>query len=69
MKVSPCKGCEDRYLACHDYCDRYKKWKKYVEETKMKQSFDHGSYRSRKTEKEARKNKKKYSATYTKNKF
>lgn len=23
----PCRGCPDRYEACHDYCDRYKAWK------------------------------------------
>ena len=25
--ISPCKGCADRYLACHGSCDRYKEWK------------------------------------------
>lgn len=23
MKGSPCKGCADRYPACHDHCERY----------------------------------------------
>jgi len=22
----PCLGCEERYLACHDDCERYKAW-------------------------------------------
>jgi hypothetical protein len=28
-----CKGCEERYQACHDYCDKYQnalnEWKEY----------------------------------------
>lgn len=24
---SPCKGCEDRKLACSDHCSRYREWK------------------------------------------
>ena len=23
MKEYPCKGCEDRYLGCHDQCAKY----------------------------------------------
>lgn len=60
MKVSPCKDCTDRHLACHDNCDKYIEWKSYLGEMKMKQSFEHGSYRSRKTEKKARKDNKRY---------
>ena len=26
MKV-PCKGCEDRTIRCHSYCERYKEFK------------------------------------------
>lgn len=22
----PCKGCKERYLACHDSCKKYKEW-------------------------------------------
>jgi len=27
MKVSPCKGCEDRMVGCHGICRSYKEWK------------------------------------------
>ena len=23
----PCRGCEERYEACHDRCEKYKEWK------------------------------------------
>lgn len=23
-----CKGCPDRYLACHDSCEKFKAWRK-----------------------------------------
>lgn len=26
-EMSPCKGCTERHLACHDSCDMYKGWK------------------------------------------
>lgn len=69
MKISPCKDCKDRYLACHDYCDRYKKWKDYVTDTRTKQKLELRSYRSKTTDKKAIKDKKRYSASYMKNKF
>lgn len=25
--VSPCKDCTERYLACHDKCDKYKEYR------------------------------------------
>ena len=25
--LAPCKDCNDRYIACHDHCERYKAWK------------------------------------------
>lgn len=28
----PCKGCELRYLHCHDACVRYKEWKSELDE-------------------------------------
>lgn len=28
----PCKGCTDRYTACHDKCEKYKEWKKLVDD-------------------------------------
>ena len=40
--ICPCKGCEDRFEACHDKCEMYKMWKaeheaskKYVHEKNM----------------------------------
>lgn len=24
---NPCKGCTERYTACHDHCEKYKKWR------------------------------------------
>jgi hypothetical protein len=26
MEMSPCNGCTERYTACHDHCDKHKKW-------------------------------------------
>jgi len=26
-EISPCKGCTDRYVACHDTCEAYMKWR------------------------------------------
>lgn len=26
--MAPCKGCTDRYEACHGKCERYLSWKK-----------------------------------------
>lgn len=25
--TGPCRGCEERHLACHSRCDKYNKWK------------------------------------------
>ena len=27
MKLSPCKGCTERYAGCHGICERYTEWK------------------------------------------
>ena len=35
-KKMPCKGCKDRYRACHDSCEEYKK---YAEEMHKKRVF------------------------------
>lgn len=32
MRISPCKGCADRVLACHGKCEKYKKWRKGLDE-------------------------------------
>ena len=31
-EMSPCKGCTDRFAACHDKCEKYKAWKTRLEE-------------------------------------
>lgn len=28
--TAPCKGCTERYLTCHDKCEKYKAWKAEV---------------------------------------
>lgn len=27
MRLSPCKGCEDRFVGCHDTCEKYQEWR------------------------------------------
>lgn len=34
--MNPCKGCEERFPACHDSCEKYQAWKKDREEAKEK---------------------------------
>ena len=31
-EISPCRGCSDRHIACHDKCEKYKAWKSQLEE-------------------------------------
>lgn len=31
-EMSPCKGCIERFTACHDKCENYKAWKSRLEE-------------------------------------
>lgn len=31
-EMSPCKGCTDRFTACHDKCEKYKAWKTRLDE-------------------------------------
>jgi hypothetical protein len=26
IEPNPCKGCTERYTACHDHCEKHKKW-------------------------------------------
>ena len=35
-KKNPCMNCEDRHIACHDSCSRYKVWKEEVVEHREK---------------------------------
>lgn len=43
---SPCKGCTEKYEACHDHCDKYKEWKeryqaqqKYLRDNRYRMSI------------------------------
>ena len=69
MKVAPCKDCTDRYLACHDYCEKYKEWKLYANDIKHKTEMDKWNYRSTTTSKKSKKDRKKYGGKYMRNKF
>ena len=41
-KENPCKGCEDRYIGCHDSCFRYGKWKeeREVEKARRREYYE-----------------------------
>ena len=34
--MAPCKGCQDRKLACHDRCDKYKIYKEEINRIRIK---------------------------------
>lgn len=34
MKIAPCKDCKERYVGCHDHCNKYQSWHKEREEMK-----------------------------------
>lgn len=34
MIQSPCKDCPDRHTACHDECEKYKRYKHELQEQK-----------------------------------
>ena len=36
MDVTPCKGCEHRYIGCHDSCFDYAGWKQRREEANQR---------------------------------
>lgn len=39
MKV-PCKGCEERSVRCHSYCERYKEYEKDNERKRQEKTED-----------------------------
>lgn len=39
-QLSPCKGCTERHLACHDSCPKYKEWKDFFDTDKQKYQAD-----------------------------
>ena len=34
MLKAPCKDCPDRYLGCHDHCDKFKEFRRNQDEFK-----------------------------------
>ena len=52
MLKAPCKDCPDRYLGCHDHCDKFKEYdveRKRIRELKAKlgrTSFDYREIRN-----------------------
>ena len=35
-EMPPCKGCTERYTACHGKCEKYKDWKARLDELNNK---------------------------------
>lgn len=35
--LAPCKGCQDRHTLCHGQCERYKEFKKQVDDIRQKE--------------------------------
>lgn len=52
MLKAPCKECTDRYLACHDHCEKYREYdaeRKKIQELASKQKqTNYDYYRIRK---------------------
>lgn len=48
----PCKGCDDRFPACHGRCEKYIAWR--VEQDKMKAAFADEFYDPLRNEKQKR---------------
>ena len=36
----PCKGCTERKLTCHGFCEKYKAWKAKIDERNRKRQLD-----------------------------
>lgn len=36
----PCKDCKERHECCHDKCEKYKSWKHWLKECKMRDKED-----------------------------
>jgi hypothetical protein len=40
-EVAPCKDCTEKFTACHDYCDKFKKYKAIREkENEARRKYD-----------------------------
>lgn len=37
MKITSCRNCEDRYLGCHDHCEKYLSQKRANEEARERE--------------------------------
>ena len=42
--LCPCKGCDDRTLTCHGFCEKYKGWKKVLEAESLARQRENDSY-------------------------
>ena len=58
-KITVCQGCEERYTACHDHCDKYQAAKRKVAEDKQmveekrKDEFLYADYKRHRKKKRA----------------
>lgn len=44
-EIAPCKDCADRHEACWGGCDRYKEWKKRLDDlNKARKEYDRTRY-------------------------
>lgn len=47
-KMPPCYNCEKRYLACHDYCDKYQEFRlnrnRLLEEQRKRNYLEYDYY-------------------------
>lgn len=39
--TAPCKNCKDRYLGCHDHCDKYKAFKEEIKKLRNSDSKEY----------------------------
>lgn len=37
--IAPCKSCTERYVACHDTCEKYQEWRE--ENIRIKSAMKH----------------------------
>lgn len=53
MKITCCRGCEERFVGCHSVCVDYQNQKKNLEETeklRKRKEFERGLYNSKRRE-------------------
>lgn len=49
MSRTPCYKCADRTVTCHSECEKYKGWRKELEEKKRAEAIDQISANARST--------------------